>query len=76
MSMYSKKQKEKQSAADEWNRRVDQYTRAGKWEKSSILGETYNCSICGGAALFYSERGQETKSPYCPHCGVKMEVDE
>ena len=47
----------------------------GKW----IQGVPYVCSICGKPApdeKNTSERYSCWTSPYCPHCGAKMDVTE
>ena len=46
----------------------------GTWVKSSIPGEDYVCSNCGGAAWYYDCEGYVAKSRYCPNCGAKMKI--
>lgn len=48
-------------AAEDWNRRADK-PECAHWEDA---GCKVWCSRCGASNKMY-------KSPYCPHCGVKM----
>lgn len=34
------------------------------------------CSICGEHALFWMMASTYYASPYCPHCGAKMDLEE
>lgn len=44
----------------------------GKWiDKDGWV----HCSECNGAALFDDIYETPVKSPYCPWCGAKMELD-
>lgn len=46
----------------------------GKW----LRGYPIHCSLCGGAAATEYEdanRYEAWQSPYCPHCGQPMEVE-
>lgn len=48
--------------------------RHGRWKPhSKVEVPVFHCSVCGGAALHAF--GKQCKSPYCPNCGAKMEVD-
>lgn len=46
----------------------------GKWIKSDIPCEKYNCSVCGGAAWYYAYLGEVPKSRFCPNCGARMDL--
>lgn len=46
----------------------------GRWEES-WGGKWHSCSICGGIPPF-NMRGDDMPTPYCPHCGAKMDLDE
>lgn len=50
------------------NREIEQEPKTGRWIKSLIYENTYNCSKCGSA-------GYDTFN-YCPNCGAKMKVGE
>lgn len=34
------------------------------------------CSVCGVQAIYDVALQTDMKTPYCPHCGAKMEVQE
>ena len=34
------------------------------------------CSVCGKQAIYDVALYTDMKTPYCPHCGAKMEVQE
>lgn len=47
----------------------------GEWIKG---GGSYYCSVCGSGVLYdytspYSSDVDEELTPYCPHCGTKMD---
>ena len=46
----------------------------GRWEES-WGGKWHSCSICGGIPPF-NMMGDDMPTPYCPHCGAKMDLDE
>lgn len=47
----------------------------GQWIES-WGGIWHSCSVCGGIPPF-NMRGDDIPTPYCPHCGAKMdEVEE
>ena len=59
----SKRCKNKEEAAEAWNRRAEQ---TGEW-----LEDEYGylrCSRCG-----YEHDQPETTTPYCPECGARMD---
>ena len=45
--------------------------KMGEWIGVSPMVDSVQCSVCGGQ-LFSAE----LKTPYCPYCGAKMEVQE
>lgn len=45
--------------------------KRGEWVGVSPMVDTVQCSVCGGQ-LFSAE----LKTPYCPYCGAKMEVQD
>ena len=48
----------------------------GEWLDVTVLGEkhsTYQCSECGGYSLSRKGQYKTYLSPYCPHCGAKMD---
>lgn len=46
----------------------------GQWIES-WGGIWHSCSVCGGIPPF-NMRGDDIPTPYCPHCGAKMDLDE
>ncbi len=46
----------------------------GEWIHSEIIGELYNCSVCGGSCWYYDVDGYLGRSKYCPNCGAKMDL--
>lgn len=34
-----------------------------------------NCSICGGSPIYHEGLGTYKLTPYCPHCGAKMDKE-
>lgn len=45
--------------------------KRGEWIGVSPMVDTVQCSVCGGQLL-----SAELKTPYCPYCGAKMEVQD
>lgn len=41
----------------------------GRWDTNG------RCINCGGHAPFYSMASTYYKSPYCPNCGAKMDLE-
>jgi rubrerythrin len=51
-------------------------SRHGKWIFKQFDGDSYwVCTECGKEVL-YSFYGEAEKTPFCPHCGAKMESEE
>lgn len=46
----------------------------GRWVES-WGGKWHSCSVCGGIPPF-NLMGDDMPTPYCPHCGAKMDLDE
>ena len=46
----------------------------GRWVES-WGGKWHSCSICGGIPPF-NMMGDDMPTPYCPHCGATMDLDE
>ena len=65
MPRYIKKQIGKISAADV------QELRHGRWERINPFIDTMTCSLCD-----YNIVSEEMKTPYCPWCGAKMDLEE
>lgn len=47
--------------------------KTGKW--IHLLGKDH-CSNCGHVPVLDTEKGSVYHSPYCPNCGLEMEVEE
>lgn len=58
-------------AQEEYEKRLRQLPKRGKWVGVSPTVDTVECYVCGGQ-LFSAE----LETPYCPYCGAKMEVQE
>lgn len=43
-----------------------------EWVRSSVTGEGYVCSRCGGSAWYYGLSETTKRSKFCPNCGAKM----
>jgi hypothetical protein len=68
---------------------IDEYTptanvqevRHGEWVKNQedmYWGNYFirrNCSICGGSPFYQEGLGTYKLTPYCPHCGAKMDKE-
>lgn len=50
-----------------------------KWLDDSTKQSTFKCSNCGKEPLYEpcrkSQKAYVCITPYCPHCGCKMEYD-
>ena len=45
----------------------------GNWEFVAGMLPHYVCSVCGSRALYSEMASKNIYSPYCPHCGAKMD---
>lgn len=64
------------SAVEEWNKRAyeENGRKTGKWIRNTNGRGGHECNQCNEYAPS-TRCGTERLSPYCPNCGVKMEVD-
>lgn len=65
-----------QEWADTLDAIIDAQPAIGKWIYKQFDGEScWVCTNCGEEVL-YSFYGEIEKSPFCPHCGARMESEE
>lgn len=49
----------------------------GRWVFEDFVSPTLQCSVCKGLAPYDCCGDYHCdRTPYCPHCGAKMEVDD
>lgn len=65
------------SAVEKWNKRAykEDERKTGKWEEK-YLTEEWIRGAPSKVCPFCQKVNRNGKTPYCPHCGEKMEVDE
>lgn len=57
-----------------WHLKDSEPIKHGRWVES-WRGKWHSCSVCWGIPPF-NLKGDDMLTPYCPHCGAKMDLDE
>ena len=66
---------EAENSVERWK---DMYLTKHEPKRGEWIGRQNHkkCSVCGKQAIYDVALYTDMKTPYCPHCGAKMEVQE